>query len=119
VQRTSTFTELFADVDRMDAKAFASYLSEDCVLRFGSADEVVGRDAIEEAIEGFFATIKGLSHHVLQQWDVGDTEIVQVETTYTRMDDGQVTLPGVVVARRDGELFDEYRIYTDLAPIYA
>ena len=44
----STTTEVFADVDRMDAKAFASHLAEDCLLRFGNADEVVGRDAIEE-----------------------------------------------------------------------
>jgi hypothetical protein len=55
----STTTDVFADVDRMDAKAFASYLAEDCVLRFANADEVVGRDAIEPAIAGFFSTIKG------------------------------------------------------------
>ena len=116
---TTTTTNLFADIDRMDAKAFASYLTEDCVLRFGNADEVVGRDAIEQAIEGLFETIKGLSHHVLDEWDVDDTMIMQVETTYTRMDDGQVTLPGAVIVRRDGDLFSEYRIYTDLTPIYA
>ena len=40
---TTVTTDLLADVDRMDAKAFASYLSEDCVLRFANADEVVGR----------------------------------------------------------------------------
>ena len=39
----STTTEVFTDVDRMDAKAFASHLAEDCLLRFGNADEVVGR----------------------------------------------------------------------------
>lgn len=31
----STTNDVLADVDRMDAKAFASYLAEDCVLRFG------------------------------------------------------------------------------------
>ena len=60
---TTVTTDMLADVDRMDAKAFASYLSEDCVLRFANADEVVGRDAIEAAIAGFFGTIKGISHH--------------------------------------------------------
>ena len=119
VQRVSAYSDLFADVDLMDAKAFVSYLAEDCVLRFGNADELYGRDAVEEAIDGLFGTIKGLSHRILQEWDVGDTSIVQVETTYTRMDGGRVTLPAVVVGRRGGELFDEYRIYTDLAPIYA
>ena len=115
----STTTEVFADVDRMDAKAFASHLAEDCLLRFGNADEVIGRDAIEEAIAGFFTTIKGISHHIVHQWDVEDTTISQLEATYTRMDDRRVTLPGVAIWRRGGELIDDYRIYVDLAPVYA
>ena len=113
-------TDLLADVDRMDAKAFASYLSEDCVLRFANADEVVGRDAIEGAIAGFFGTIKGISHHIVGQWDVDDTSIVQFEATYTRLDDRQVTVPAVTIYRRAAEdLIDDYRIYVDLGPIYA
>jgi ketosteroid isomerase-like protein len=116
----STTTEmLFSDIDRMDAKAFASYLAEDCVLRFGNADEVVGREAIEAAIAGFFGTIKGLSHRIVDQWDVGDATILQFETTYTRMDDGRVTVPAVTIYRRGSELIDDYRIYVDLTPVYA
>ena len=115
----STTTDLLTDVDRMDAKAFASYLAEDCVLRFANADEVVGRDAIEGAIAGFFSMIKGISHHVVEQWDVDDTTIVQFEATYTRMDDRQVTVPAVTIYRRGGDLIDDYRIYVDLAPVYA
>jgi ketosteroid isomerase-like protein len=115
----STTTDVFADVDRMDAKAFASYLAEDCLLRFANADEVVGRDAIEAAIAGFFTTIKGLSHQIVEQWDVDDTTIVRTEATYTRLDDRRVTVPAVTVYRRGGDLIDEYRIYVDLAPVYA
>jgi ketosteroid isomerase-like protein len=115
----STITDVFADVDRMDAKAFASYLAEDCVLRFANADKVVGRSAIEEAIAGFFTTIKGLSHHIVEQWEVDDTTIVQFETTYTRMDDRPVTVPAVTIYRRGSDLIDDYRIYVDLAPVYA
>jgi ketosteroid isomerase-like protein len=117
---TSTTTEVFADVDRMDAKAFASHLAEDCLLRFGNADEVVGRDAIEAAIAGFFTTINGLTHHIIDEWGVDDATIVQIDATYTRKDDRQVTLPAVAIwRRRGGELIDEYRIYVDLAPVYA
>jgi ketosteroid isomerase-like protein len=115
----STTTDLFADVDRMDAKAFASYLAEDCVLRFANADEVVGRDGIEEAIAGFFSTIKGISHRIAGQWDVDDTTIIQFEATYTRMDDRRVTVPAVTIYRRGDDLIEDYRIYVDLAPIYA
>ncbi len=115
----STTTEVFADVDRMDAKAFASHLAEDCLLRFGNADEVAGRGAIEEAIAGFFTTINGISHQIVDQWDVDNTTIIQLEATYTRKDDRKVTLPAVAVWRRGSELIDDYRIYVDLGPVYA
>jgi ketosteroid isomerase-like protein len=116
---TITTTDLFADVDRMDAKAFASYLAEDCVLRFANADEVVGREAIEAAIAGFFTTIEGLSHRIIEQWEIDDTTIVQNEATYTRTDDREVTVPAVTIYRRSADLIDDYRIYVDLAPVYA
>lgn len=115
----STTSEVFKDVDRMDAKAFASHLAEGCVLRFANADETVGRDAIEVAIAGFFGTIKGLSHQAVEEWNVDDTTIVQLEVTYTRLDDRRVTLPAVTIYRRGADLIDEYRIYVDLTPIYA
>ena len=115
----STAVEVLADVDRMDAKAFASHLAEDGLLRYANNDEVVGRDAIEAAIAGFFDTIKGISHQIVGQWDVGDTTIVQLEATYTRMDDGTVTLPAVTIYRQGDELIDDYRVFVDLAPVYA
>jgi hypothetical protein len=70
-------------------------------------------------IAGFFGTIKGLRHRILEQWDVGDTTILQAEVTYTRTDDGQMTLPAVVIFRRAGDLIEDYRIYIDQAPLYA
>jgi ketosteroid isomerase-like protein len=112
-------TDLFADIDRMDATAFASYFADHGVLRFANADEVRGRGAIEAVIAGFFGTIKGLSHRILGHWDVGDTTIIQAEVTYTRTDDGQVTLPAAVIFRRDGDLIVDYRIYIDQTPLYA
>ena len=115
----STTTEVFADVDRMDAKAFASHLADDCRLRFGNADELVGRDAIEESIAGFFTTINGIRHHIVDQWDVDDTTITRLEATYTRKDDRQVTLPAVAVWRHGSDQIKDYRIYVDLAPVYA
>jgi ketosteroid isomerase-like protein len=115
----STTTDLLADTDRMDAEGFASYLAEDCVLRFGNADEVVGRDAIEVAIAGFFDTIKDLRHNVSHEWEVDDTTIIQFAVTYTRHDDREVTVPAVTIYRRGAELIDDYRVYVDLAPVYA
>jgi ketosteroid isomerase-like protein len=112
-------TELIRDIDSMDAKAFASHLSENCVLRYANNPEVIGRDAIEESIAGFFTTIKGLRHHLVDEWSVGDATILQFECTYTRHDDGQVTVPAVTIFRRGTEAIDDYRVFIDLTPVYA
>jgi ketosteroid isomerase-like protein len=98
---TATTAQLFADIDSMDAKLFASHLSEDGVLRFANGPTVEGREAIEEAIAGFFTTIKALSHELVEQWDVDGATIVEVEVTYTRLDGDQLTLPAVVIMRRN------------------
>lgn len=60
-----------------------------------------------------------ISHHIVGQWEVDDATIVQFEAHYTRMDDRRVTVPAVTLYRRGGDLIDDYRIYVDLAPVYA
>jgi hypothetical protein len=115
----ATTTDLFADIDKMDAKLFASHLGEDASLRFANAPVVEGREAIEESIAGFFTTIRALRHELVEQWDVDGTTIVEVEVTYTRLDGDQVLLPAVVIMRRSGELIDDYRIFIDQGPLYA
>jgi hypothetical protein len=111
--------KLLADIDSMDGRRFASNLSAGCVLRYANNPEVRGREAIAEAIDAFYGTIGGLRHRPLNEWDVGDTTILQFEVTYTRLDGGEVTVPAVSIIRSGGELIDEYRIYVDLAPVYA
>lgn len=115
----TTVTDLFADVDRMDAAAFASHLSEDCTLRFGNAEEIKGREAIESAIAQFFTTIKGLSHEIVKAWDLDDATILRLEVTYTRHDGQTVTVPVVTIYERGDDLIDDYRVYVDLVPVYA
>jgi ketosteroid isomerase-like protein len=116
---TTSTAELVRDIDSMDAKAFASHLSENCVLRYANNDEVVGREAIEEAIAGFFTTIKALRHDLREEWSAGDATILQFDCTYTRHDGGQVTVPAVSILRRGAEAIDDYRVFVDLAPVYA
>lgn len=116
---TALVNDLFRDIDRMDAKAFASYLAEDCVLRFGNNDEVVGREAIEQGIAGFYGTIEALEHRILNEWTVDDATVIQFEVTYTRKDGRDVTVPAVTIYRKPGDLIDDYRIYVDLSPVYA
>jgi hypothetical protein len=111
--------KLVADIDSMDAHVFVSNLAENCVLRYANHPEVDGRDAIAGAIGAFYETIAGLRHEPRNELTVGDTSVLQFDVTYTRHDGGEVTVPAVSIVRSDGELIDDYRIYVDLAPVYA
>ena len=110
---------IFADIDAFDPDKFVAHLTEDAVFRFGNADPVVGRAAVREAVAGFFSTIDGLTHHVLDSWDVGDTTIVRIDVDYRRKDGKSVTVPNADILTFDGDLVRNWQIYIDLAPLYA
>lgn len=111
--------EIFETIDRMDAKEFASFFTEDGLFRFGNAPTVKGRGEIIGAVEQFFASIKALSHRIIDQWSSEGVDIVEVEVTYTRHDDSQVDLTAACIFRLDGGQISDYRIYMDINPLYA
>src|SRR6266545_1932463 len=97
----------FADIDSFDPD------------RFGNAESTVGKAAVREAVAGFFATIDGLTHHVHNVWDVGETSIVQIDVEYRRKDGKSVTVPNADILTFDGDLVRNWQIYIDLAPVFA
>jgi ketosteroid isomerase-like protein len=110
---------LFADIDSMDPDRFAQHLADDVVMRFGNADPVHGRAAVRDAWAGFCEGVSGVRHNVVEQWSVAPATIVEAQVTYTRKDGSQVTVPVVTVYRASSELIDDYRIFIDLAPLFA
>ena len=59
-----------------------------------------------------------MHHEVVHEHRVGDTTVLELDVTYTRPDDTQVTVPVVTVYRRGNGAIDRYRVYLDLAPVY-
>lgn len=111
--------DLFRAIDRMDSPAFAGFLAEDAVFRFGNMPEVKGRGAITTAVEQFFSSIRGLRHRILHAWEQGSHVIVQGEVTYTRKDGKIVTVPFAnIFWTVDGKV-QEYLIYVDVSPLFA
>jgi uncharacterized protein (TIGR02246 family) len=110
---------MFAAIDARDSAGFAAYLTEDAVFRFGSAPPVQGRDAIQAAVDGFFTTIAGCSHKTAKSLRQDDTVVCEGEVTYQRHDGSSVTLPFTDIFEYDGELIAHYKIYIDIAPLYA
>jgi ketosteroid isomerase-like protein len=112
--------KLFAAVDTKDEGVFGAFLAEDARLTFGNAEPLVGREAIVAGIGAFFSTIDGLRHRIVNQWCAGADTVAETEVTYERLDGKSVAVPAVSIwrTRADG-LIDDYRIFVDLAPVYA
>ena len=119
IAREAALPELFAAIDAKDADAFVRFLTPDGLFRFGSAPAAEGRDAVREAVTGFFGTIKGLEHTLKKVIPTGDTLVTEGDVTYTRHDGSAISLPFVDVFEYDGELISEYKIYMDIGPLYA
>ncbi len=111
--------KIFADIDAFDPDRFVAHLTPDAVFRFANADPVTGREAVREAVAGFFSTIAGLTHHIRNGWEFGDTAIVQVDVDYRRKDGKTVTVPNADILIFDGDLTRDWQIYIDLTPVYA
>ena len=112
-------SQLFADIDSMEPERFTAHLAEDVTMRFGNADPIHGRDAVHDVWAGFCEGVGGVSHSVVEQWRSDAGNVVEAQVTYTRKDGGTVTVPVVTIYReQDGEIND-YRIFIDLAPLFA
>ena len=116
----SLLHNLFEAIDNKDVDGFVAFLTADASFRFGSAPAAQGTDAIREAVDGFFGTIKGLSHTVTRSVAEDGVLICEGDVTYTRTDDSEITLPFVDVFEMSSEgLIAQYKIYMDIAPLYA
>ena len=117
--RQTRLDALFAAIDAKDTSAFLDFLADDASFRFGSAPAAEGREAIGEAVEGFFSTIAGLEHTLAWTFADGDTLVCEGDVTYTRHDGSKIALPFVDVFDMDGDKIKNYKIYMDIAPLYA
>ena len=110
---------IFADVDAFDPDKFVAHLTPDATFRFANADPVTGRAAVKEAVAGFFSSIAGLTHHILNVYEVGDIVIAQIDVEYRRQDGKSVTVPNADILVFDGDLVRDWQIYIDVTPVYA
>lgn len=111
---------VFVTVDSMDVDTITSLFAADSRVVFGNGQPLVGIDEIRTGITAFFDTIAGLRHEIVNEWNLGDDAIVEFKVTYDRKDGQQVTIPCVTIFHTDvaGKI-DAYRVYFDVAPIYA
>jgi ketosteroid isomerase-like protein len=110
---------LFADIDSMEPERFAAHLAEDVRFRFGNGEPVHGRGAVRDVWAGFCQTVDGVRHDPVEQWEAGAATIAESDVTYTRKDGTMVTVPVVTIYRTEDALIQDYRVFIDLAPLFA
>ena len=111
--------DLFGDLDRMDAAAWAAHLAPDAVMRCGSADPVHSRASCEAAVAGVLARVRGISHQIIETWEHGGATICENSLTVIADDGGEIEVPSVTIYRTDASrLIADYRVYHDLGPVF-
>jgi ketosteroid isomerase-like protein len=111
--------QVFAAVDAGDARRFAAAFADDGQFRFGNAPAVVGRDAVEAAVAGFFASIRGCRHRLHRFWEGQGHCAMDGTVTYLRHDGRELSLPFANVFVMRGDRIAEYLIFVDAAPLFA
>ena len=112
--------DIFGKVDVMDAAGFSQFFADDARMVFGNGDVMEGPAAIEAGVSGFFTMIKGLKHTVVNEWVQGSETILELSVAYDRLDGGNVAVPVVTIfTRQDDGLITDYRVFFDLAPVFA
>ncbi|MFI6675983.1 AtaL-like protein [Kribbella sp. NPDC050470] len=112
-------TAVFKVVDSLDAKGFAEFFAPDGKITFGNNPALVGRSAVESGTADFLKTIDGIKHEIVNEWAAGNDTVVELSVTYARKDGATVTIPVVTIwTARDDGLFQDYRVYFDLAPVF-
>ena len=112
-------SQLFDDIDSMEPERFTAHLAEDVTMRFGNAEPVHGRAAVHDVWASFCDGIDGVSHAPVDRWESDSGTVVQADVTYTRKDGGTVTVPVVTIYREGDEGIVDYRVFIDLAPLFA
>lgn len=111
-------------VDRKDAAAFADAFVSDGWLRFGNNEPLTGRDAIRDAIAGFFTLFASLSHEERGVTWADGALVLEADVTYTLHGGGTVTVPACTIFRMaeqsagSGPQAARCQIYVDLAPLF-
>lgn len=118
MKRKDWVRQLFQSIDNQDTTAFLAFLADDVLFRFGNADPVSGKAAVGEAVTGFFGSVKGMRHDLLQVWDVEGVVICHGTVTYTRHDTTVLTVPFATILKLDADLIQEYLIYADVSELY-
>jgi len=104
-----------------DWESFYPFFTEDLSYKVGAHEAVIGAKAAAEFLAGFYQIVKPANHVVHGAWELdGGVVIIEMAANYTRIADGKaITVPCCDVYRFEGDLIKDWRVYPDVANVYA
>lgn len=109
---------VYQSIDHTDSEKFASFITPNGIFRFANIPAVKGNKAIEEFVEGFFKSLKGISHSNLESWSVEDVIFVNGNVKYTRHNNTTLDVTFSCTWKMKDGLIDEYLIFIDNSELY-
>jgi ketosteroid isomerase-like protein len=117
-RRLQWIDELFKAIDAKDSERFASFIAADGTFLFGNAPPVRGRNAIRDAVAGFFASVRGLSHQVQSVSEENGKVWSRGVVTYVRHDGSSLSAPFCNYFEMGDGGVRHYQIYVDVSALY-
>jgi ketosteroid isomerase-like protein len=118
--RKTLLADMFAALDRGDVPAYLTFLSENASLRFGNNEPVIGKAAIKESLDDFYKTFNWVRHDHVATWTADGGAALEADVSYEKPNGSTVHVPAVTVCRFNQEQkITDYRIFVDLAPLFA
>ena len=109
---------LFSRGEAFDAEGFVTFFTDDPVYQFGNFDVCLDKKSIQKSAENFFSQIDAVYHEIKMIWEVGDLVFVEMDVTYWRKDNSEISLPCTDIFRVEGDKFSELRIFMDVNPVF-
>lgn len=115
---TNRIKHLFEIIDRKDTSGFIEFLTDDVHFRFGNMPAVHGNKEVGQMIQGFYDSIKSLSHDLDNIRESDGVVVCNGQVNYTRHDSSTLSVPFANIFKMDGNLIREYLIYADTSELY-
>jgi SnoaL-like domain len=107
----------FREVDTMRPDSLAEWYAQTGSFRFANSDPVVGRAAIVETLNAFYATVSSMHHQELGLWVDTDSGVFEAEVTFKTNDGRTVRIPAVSILRVENGLVKDFRFVMDARPL--
>ena len=115
-----TVRAIIEATDAADVNWISDLVTDDIRLQFGSAEPTVGKQVLIDGAVAFNASIASIRHDVNALWTVEpDVVITEMMVHYERLDGQSVSLPCTNIFRVRGGKIADYRVYMDIAPVFA